>query len=313
MSFSNGLKLAALVVSLGFCCRPGLAVASATLPPPFLLKTYPPERLEALDPTQPLADFPYQGWLLSEKYDGIRARWDGQHLVSRQGNRLHAPKALLQGLPPFALDGELWLKRGAFAQTLSIVMQQVPDGRWRQLTYQVFDVPKASGGLRARLQRLRTYLKQTPEARSWVHVVKQTKLQDSAHFKRLYQQLKQTGAEGAVIRAPDRPYKAGRTADALKVKTFLEAECQVRGYRPGQGRLEGLVGALRCQPAPNSGFSSDIYLGTGLSDAERADPPEKGQWVTFKYYGLTRHQKPRFPVFLRVGPHWQPNSVKIEK
>jgi len=31
------------------------------------------------------------GWWLSEKLDGVRAYFDGQHFLSRQGNRFHAP------------------------------------------------------------------------------------------------------------------------------------------------------------------------------------------------------------------------------
>jgi DNA ligase-1 len=31
------------------------------------------------------------GWWISEKLDGVRAYWDGQQFLSRQGNRFHAP------------------------------------------------------------------------------------------------------------------------------------------------------------------------------------------------------------------------------
>ena len=31
-----------------------------------------------------------QYWV-SEKLDGVRARWDGETLISRKGNRFHAP------------------------------------------------------------------------------------------------------------------------------------------------------------------------------------------------------------------------------
>jgi DNA ligase-1 len=41
-------------------------------------------------------------------------------------------------------------------------------------------------------------------------------------------------------------------------------------------------------------------LGTGFSDAERADPPAPGSLVSFRYDGLTTHGLPRFARFLRV-------------
>src|ERR1700730_2565362 len=31
------------------------------------------------------------GWWLSEKLDGVRAYWTGEHFLSRQGNRFYAP------------------------------------------------------------------------------------------------------------------------------------------------------------------------------------------------------------------------------
>src|SRR5688500_9462014 len=43
-----------------------------------------------LDPT---------GWWISEKLDGVRAYWDGQKILSRLGNVLHAPEWFISGLP----------------------------------------------------------------------------------------------------------------------------------------------------------------------------------------------------------------------
>ena len=73
-------------------------------------KTGPPLLLaERWDNAQDLA-----GWWLSEKLDGVRAYWDGKSLISRLGNRFHAPDWFLEGLPDIPLDGELWIGRKAF-------------------------------------------------------------------------------------------------------------------------------------------------------------------------------------------------------
>jgi DNA ligase-1 len=77
-------------------------------------KTGPPLLLaERWDNAQDLAG----GWL-SEKLDGVRAYWDGKSLISRLGNRFHAPDWFLEGLPEIALDGELWIGRKAFQSLL---------------------------------------------------------------------------------------------------------------------------------------------------------------------------------------------------
>jgi DNA ligase-1 len=51
------------------------------------------------------------GWWMSEKLDGVRAWWDGQKFLSRQGNVYYAPDWFTAGLPNVPLDGELWLNR----------------------------------------------------------------------------------------------------------------------------------------------------------------------------------------------------------
>jgi DNA ligase-1 len=48
-------------------------------------------------------------YLVSEKYDGVRALWDGQTLRSRAGNTIAAPAWFIAKLPKQPLDGELWI------------------------------------------------------------------------------------------------------------------------------------------------------------------------------------------------------------
>jgi DNA ligase-1 len=48
------------------------------------------------------------GWLLSEKFDGVRAVWNGETFFSKQGNEIRPPEFITQSLPAFPLDGEFW-------------------------------------------------------------------------------------------------------------------------------------------------------------------------------------------------------------
>ena len=85
-------------------------------------------------------------WLVSEKYDGVRAWWDGQALYSRTGRRLPAPAWFTEGWPRMALDGELWAGRGAFEQAQSAAARQQPDdAAWRGLRFMAFDAPRHGG------------------------------------------------------------------------------------------------------------------------------------------------------------------------
>lgn len=46
---------------------------------------------------------------MSEKFDGVRAYWDGQKMYSKQGKILAIPQFFADYLPRVPLDGELWL------------------------------------------------------------------------------------------------------------------------------------------------------------------------------------------------------------
>ena len=85
-------------------------------------------------------------YLVSEKYDGVRAIWDGKTLHFRSGRAVNAPAWFIAKLPVQALDGELWLARGRFETLSGIVRKVAPqDDEWRQLKYLIFELPDAPG------------------------------------------------------------------------------------------------------------------------------------------------------------------------
>ena len=65
-------------------------------------------------------------YLVSEKYDGVRATWDGKALRFRSGRSVNAPAWFIAKLPTDKLDGELWLKRGTFEQLSGTVRKAIP-------------------------------------------------------------------------------------------------------------------------------------------------------------------------------------------
>ena len=68
------------------------------------------------------------------------------------------------------------------------------------------------------------------------------------------------------------------------------------GWEPGKGKYLGMLGALLVQTPQGARFR----LGSGLSDAQRRDPPPPGTWVTYRYRGLNDSGVPRFATFVRV-------------
>ena len=102
--------------------------------------------------------------------------------------------------------------------------------------------------------------------------------------------------EGVVVRDGTLDYYTGRDNNALKLKSYIDEECEVVGYNKGHGKYEGMLGSLSCKIKN----MQVIKIGSGLSRHQRAVPPKIGAIITFKYYGLTSKGNPRFPIFLRI-------------
>ena len=248
------------------------------------------------------------GWLASEKLDGVRAYWDGENLLSRQGKKLNAPLSFTKNFPKFALDGELYAKELKFEEIQATVMDKLPDEKaWGRLKFHVFDVPEASGGLLDRLEVLAKFLKNKPNEN--LIIIKQIKMRDNAHFLKFTEDIIVKGGEGAVVREPNAPYERKRSKNALKFKKFKDAECEVIAINKGSGKYAKFTGSLTCKALggkdkeekagePKSG--TIFKIGSGLSDEKRQNPPEIGSIITYKFQNLTSNGKPRFPIFLRV-------------
>jgi DNA ligase-1 len=250
-------------------------------PPLLLAKVWNP----SIDPT---------GWWMSEKYDGLRAYWDGEKLWSRNGNFIHVPDYLLAELPrDLALDGELWIGYGKFEETMSIVRSEMPDERWNRIRYMVFDAPKAKGTFEDRMELLRASL---AAGDGFVRVVAQERCQGIAQLRAECDRVIREGGEGLMLRQPDSTYEAGRSATLLKVKPYDDAEATVIGHEPGKGKFAGKLGALRVRTDDGREFS----IGSGLTDAEREAPPPVGTVITYRFRGLTAKGLPRFPSYWRV-------------
>lgn len=234
-------------------------------------------------------------YLVSEKYDGVRAYWDGRQLLSRGGHPIAAPAWFLAALPPRKLDGELWMGRGRFEEMSGVARREVPDdAAWKQVTYMLFELPGAEGTFAQRARRLQEIA--TQAGVSWVKAVEQFRLADRRALKRLLAEVRRAGGEGLMLHLADAPYITGRSDVLLKVKAWHDAEAQVIGHLPGRGRYTGMLGALRVR-APDG---REFKLGTGFTDAQRRLPPAVGTTVTYRYRDLTERGLPRHASFWRV-------------
>lgn len=293
-------------------------------------------------------------WWASEKWDGIRALWDGEKIISR-GSGVGKPKVYTyvpewfkMTLPPgIALDGEIWIGRGLFQKTSrlstikpgkSYTESQIND-IWTgkedpPVIFKVFDIPTEKSPFEQRMKMLQTIVKDRKDC--WdqlkyenkkvfpLQFTEQVKIKSMEQLVNLYTKLTSAGAEGIMLRAAGSPYETKRSKYMLKYKIKEDAECIVRGYTMGEGRLKGLLGSLKCEILVDS-KPSGIFtqIGTGLTDSQRENyiipgHPEEipiGSVVSFSYMEMTNDGVPRHPVYrgIRDDIAKQPESVSVRQ
>ena len=238
-------------------------------------------------------------YLVSEKLDGVRAIWDGKQLKSRQGNVINAPKWFIHDLPKTPLDGELWLARDQFDALSGAVRKDVPvDAEWQKITYNIFELPNEKGSFETRAKRIVEIVKQAHKQNNVSHLkaVAQFRVADEKSLKYKLNQVIKNGGEGLMLHRADAEYVTGRSDVLLKLKLLLDAEATVLAHISGKGKYAGKLGALLVEGADGIRFK----LGTGFSDAERANPPKIGSTITYTYRDKTKNGKPKFASFLRV-------------
>lgn len=266
------------------------------------------------------------GMYWSEKLDGMRAVWlplcrgipvanlpfvntekdkkahVATGLFSRYGNVIHAPAWFLDKLPPIPLDGELYLRRQAFEETISIVRRHSPDSRWHDIRYVIFDSPVYSmlfnngringpqfkknidfastilavPGMTHDHRKYEnfefTYTYLLNEAKQWdnsvlrLHDLHSLPWMTARAEEELYNKLDEIteeGGEGIVLRHPSAVWEPFRSAFSLKVKNENDAEALIVGFKMGFGKHEGRLGSVRC-------LSNGVcFYVSGFTDIER--------------------------------------------
>lgn len=262
-------------------------------------------------------------------------------LWSRYAKPIWAPEWWLSDFPRHTpLDGELWCGRGSFQKLTSIVKRHDPDERWNEVQFCAFDMPspdhvyldgkihnntfkknfrgvfdwckdnlaydyvvhgypfeKVYRLLRMSIGTTHPYLKVHAQCQL---VWNNAKAVDE--LKVLLDQVLADGGEGLILRHPQSLWVPKRMNTILKVKPFTDDDAVITGFSMGEGRLDGMIGALEVKGTIN-GREQSFKLGTGLSDTERAYPStlfSVGTTVTYRYRELTEDGVPREGRFLRV-------------
>lgn len=262
-----------------------------------------------------------RGAYVSRKLNGHRGIFHGSsgeiYSLGRYSGskKIHAPLWWLAKLPPIDLDGEIWHESDDLSYVKSIAGQgpekSLVDPRWKELTFQAFDVRDQLRRWTERQVVLNRYLdndvfKKVVQIPVACHA-------DVEHY------LDSLGpqAEGVMIAKTHGYYTYDRSHDILKYKRTYDAEANVTGAEQGEGKHLNRVGKINCKltwdakiATVKGGTPEMIHrtvtfnVGGGFTDPEREwtyyTDHLAGQTIKFSYLGVSQYGVPQSPNFLEV-------------
>jgi len=120
------------------------------------------------------------------------------------------------------------------------------------------------------------------EDEDWFRLPDQILVDNLEQAKRLAETWVKEGYEGAMLKSPSHMYQPGkRTNDIIKIKPRKTADLLCIGTKEGEGKYDGMLGALRLRDSKGR----RVWVGSGLNDAQRELPTNKfiGQVVEIEY------------------------------
>lgn len=210
-------------------------------------------------------------WFMSEKFDGIRALWNGKELMTRVGRKFTwVPQWFLDLLPKdIVLDGELLIPNEPFGFFSSISIQKECEAsheKWKRVVYNIFDTPIGGYTFEQRLEKLKNINFNSNQLK----IVNFTKLEDiQKEFNRVnkaFDKIVKNEGEGVMLIYSKSFYKhAKRSRESLKYKKKHEGEARVVNIHIGKKKYSGMMGKIECK-LPNG---KKFCCGTGFNDAQR--------------------------------------------
>lgn len=283
-------------------------------------------------------------YYITEKLDGNRciARYaDGKwNFTSRNGKPLKVNINMGDLPTDVVYDGELLSPRqtydsqqmfdalsngkqiprygGQFNSTSGLINSKLKD---KQLVYNIFDVMIDGEIYCNRRSYLNTLQPHSDEVRI-LPVLTYTNCNHTNIVAAMLDEVTSAGAEGLILNRAGAVYQHKRTDDLIKVKNTYTIDMLVKDWEYGNGKYDGMVGALQCVAITEDGKHIEASIGTGLSDEQRmiwADDPSLiiGKIVEVSYFSMsqssgtygTKSYSLRFPRLKRVRYDKEVTSV----
>jgi DNA ligase 1 len=181
----------------------------------------------------------------------------------------------------FVLDGEM--VSGSFNKTVGDVRrksEQATDAKFHVFEFMTaaeFNNPLSrnevnAGSYEVRRKALQDLLGHLPKGSTDVQMLPNWQCKNEAQVFAIYEQLRERGLEGVIVKDPKASYFKKRSPAWLKIKADESIDVKIVTAIEGTGKYEGALGALVID-------HNDVLVnvGTGFDDAQRAE-----FWSCFK-------------------------------
>lgn len=232
--------------------------------------------------------------------------YDGEVMSRRQADlvleRMYAIKNKTEFVNTDAREAQL-----LFNETSGLINRK--SGK-KDLIYNVFDIIDDSSDYETRREALiDEFTEYDPEYN--IRIVPQLyKGKDINVINELLDRITSMGGEGIMLNKLDRTYENKRTDALLKYKQVKRIDMLVTDIEYGNGKYDGLIGALCCTISVDNGETISCKVGSGLNDDQRykwALNPQDiiGKIVEVAYHEVTSNKVTgdlslRFPRLIRV-------------
>lgn len=240
-----------------------------------------------------------KGYYVTEKLDGNRciAKYiDGKwHFLSRNGKEMHVDFDMSGLDTSYIYDGEVvsidqaklsltiydkvvyniqpnTFVRYDFGETSGLINKHSTD---KKLIYNIFDIITDAPYMFRREELHRIDYSQKLSKQVLIHpVLKYFKTLDELEAcQNILNDVTSLGGEGLMINLASATYLHKRTDQILKLKKVYTMDMKVYDVSYGEGKYEGMIGALEAMAKTDDGKTIICSVGTGLSDEQR------GEWA----------------------------------
>jgi len=228
--------------------------------------------------------------LVQLKYDGVRiiaVNTGGKvKFYTRNGKDVALPelRRVIEAIPAvnYVLDGELTLAKGKQDERTKIsgmVNSAMHGGRISEehVVYNCFDFMSLSHWeetscpdiYEVRYSLVREVLAQTDS--TMVRLAHTYEAHSPEGVTEIYESIIASGFEGLILKRADHLYTFKRSKDWVKVKEIITSELKCINIMAGEGKYQGMIGALKCQGTVD-GKEVTVKVGSGLTDLQRGLP-----------------------------------------